>query len=244
VAPAPDQTAVPPLAPPRPAWIEPQRPDTSALHTARSKAITRLVWRLALTATAGSAFTAYQLIIEQQVAGLGSSAGQVYRVVLVVVAALFALSVLRAIGGGRLANRNIHNFEQPYLTMRAAEQQRFDLALRQWEQTKQQHAAAAAEAARAAALLANGPRWFPVHPASEPTRVDVFGGDPHRHGWASLLVLFGSSLHAVGNRVTVLDFTGQEVGDNLATLARTAEMRARTVHLGDHASAQVNLLSG
>lgn len=244
VAPAPVQTVTPPLPPARPAWAEPQRPDTSALYATRSKAITRVVWRLAFTVTSAVAFTAYQLIIEQQVAELGSSAGQVYPVVLIVVAALLALSVLGALGGVRLANRNIRNFEQPYLTMRAGEHQRFQLALQQWEQTKRQHATDAAEAARAAAQLANGPRWFPVHPKSEPTRVDVFGGDPHRHGWASLLALFGSSLLAAGNRVTVLDFTGQQVGDNLATLARTAGMRTRTVHLGDHAAAQANLLHG
>ena len=34
---------------------------------------------------------------------------------------LLAVSVLRAMAGVRLASRNIRNFEQPYLTLRAAE---------------------------------------------------------------------------------------------------------------------------
>lgn len=197
-----------------------------------------MVWQLALAVIAAVAFTAYQLVIERQVDQLGGSAREVYRVVLLVATELLALSVIRAVGGVRFANRN---FEQPYLTMRATEQQRHRQALQQWEQVVRQHAA---EAARAAAAAANGPLWYPVYPASEPTRVDVFGGDPRRHGWASLLVTFGASLLSAGHRITVLDLTGQEVGDNLVSVARAVGMSTRTVRLDAEASADVHLLSG
>jgi hypothetical protein len=233
----------PPLPPPRPTWVEPPHPDTSALVAARSKAVTRVIWRLAFLVVAAFAFTTYQLVIEQQVDQFGGSAHQVYLVVLIVVAALLALGVIRAVGGVRFASRNIRNYEQPYLVMRATEQERHRQALRQWEQVTRRHADEAAAAARAAAAAANGPQWYPVFPASEPTRIDVFGGDPHRHGWASLLVTAGTSLLASGQRVTVLDLTGQEVGENLVTVARTAGMPTRRVSL-DGAGTDVHLLGG
>lgn len=244
VAPVPVQTVAPPMPPPRPPWMEPPRPDTSALVAARSKAVTRVVWRLAFLVIAAFAFTTYQLVIEKEVNQLGGSAHQVYKVVLIVVAALLALGVIRAVAGVRFANRNIRNFEQPYLMLRSAEQHRHRQAVQQWEQTMRQHAADAEASARMAAAAANGPQWYPVRPVSEPTRVDVFGGDPRRHGWASLLVTFGSSLLSAGQRITVLDFTGQEVGDNLVTVARAVGMPTRTVRLDAAAPVDVHLLSG
>jgi len=244
VAPAVTQTVTPALPPPRPSWAEPPHPDTSALVAARSKAVTRVVWRLAFTVVAAFAFTTYQLVIEGEVAQFGDSAHQVYEVVLIVVAALLALSVVRAVGGVRFASRNIRNFEQPYLIMRAGEQQRHRQALDQWEQVRRQFAEDTAAAAHAAAAVANGPQWTPVYPAAEPTRVDVFGGDPRRHGWASLLVTFGASLLSAGHRITVLDLTAQEVGDNLVAVARAVGMPTRTVRLDAAAPTDVHLLSG
>lgn len=243
VAPVPVEVVAPPPLQSRPVWVEPPRPDTTAQRALRSKAVSRVVWRLAFTVVAVFAFTTYQLVIEQQVGQYGSSADQVYRVVLIVLAALLALSVLRAIGGVRLASRNIRNFEQPYLTLRAAEQDRHGQALRQWEETQRRHAANSAAAARAAAESAKGPQWLPVYPASEPTRVDVFGGDPRRHGWASLLVTFGASLLAAGHRITVLDLTGQEVGDNLVKVARAVGRPTTTVRLAADAPPDVHLLN-
>ncbi len=243
-APAPVQTAALPTPPPRPVWAEPVRPDTSGLVAARSKAVTRVIWRLALLVVAAFAFTTYQLVIEREVRQYGSSAHQVYTVVLLVITGLLALSVIRAVAGVRFANRNIRNFEQPYHQLRNSEQARYRQAVAAWEQIVRQHAAAAAEATRAAAAAANGPQWYPVRPASEPTRVDVFGGDPHRHGWASLLVTFGSSLLAAGQRITVLDFTGQEVGESLAGVARAAGMSVGSVHLTGGETVGLNLFAG
>jgi hypothetical protein len=237
-APVPVAPVSPPMPAPRPQWVEAPRPDTSALVAARSKAVTRVVWRLSFLVVAAFAFTTYQLVIEQEVDRFGDSAHQVYTVVLLVVAALLTFGVIRAVAGVRFANRAIRDFEQPYLALRTAEQDRHRQAVSQWEQTMRQHAADAEAAARVAAAAANGPQWYPVRPVAEPTRVDVFGGDPRRHGWASLLVTFGSSLLAAGQRITVLDLTGQEVGDNLVTVARAAGMPTRTVRL--HPAAAVN----
>lgn len=203
-----------------------------------------MIWRLAFLVVAAFAFTTYQLAIEAEVGQLGGPAQQVYQVVLIVVAALLTIGVIRAVGGVRFANSAIRNFEQPYHQMRDAEQRRHRQAVLQWEQTMHRHAADAATAARMAAAAAAGPQWYPVRPASEPTRVDVFGGDPRRHGWASLLATFGSSLLAAGQRITVLDFTGQEVGDNLVEVARAVGMPTRTVRLDVAAPADVHLLGG
>ncbi|NBH04803.1 hypothetical protein, partial [Amycolatopsis sp. SID8362] len=145
-----------------PVWTEPARPDTSGLVAARSKAVTRVIWRLALLVVAAFAFTTYQLVIERQVSRYGSAAHQVYTVVLLVIAGLLALSVIRAVAGVRFAGRNIRNFEQPYRALCSSEQARYRQAVAAWEQVVRQHAAAAAEATREAAAAANGPQWFPV----------------------------------------------------------------------------------
>ncbi|WP_043726198.1 hypothetical protein [Kutzneria sp. 744] len=242
VVPAPTITL--PTPAPRPAWVEPPRPDTSALVAARSKAVTRVIWRLAFLTVAAFAFTTYQLVIERQVSRYGNSAHQVYTVALLVIAALLTIGVIRAISGVRFANRNIRTFEQPYHQMRHTEQQRYRHAVQAWEQAQYQHSAAAAQAARMATAAANGPQWYPVQPASEPTRVDVFGGDPHRHGWASLLVTFGSSLLAGGQRITVLDFTGQEVGESLASVARAGGLSVGSVTLTEEETVGLNLFAG
>jgi hypothetical protein len=243
VAPVEADTAPAPL-PDRLVWIEPPRPDTSALRDARSKAVSRVVWRLSFMVLAMVAFSTYQLTIEQNVDQLGGSARQVYGVALIVVAGLFAIGVLRALAGVRYASRSIQAFEQPYRVMRDTERQRHQEALSQWNQAVRRHAEIAAAATRSATLRAGGPQWFPVRPVSEPTRVDVFGGDPRRHGWASLLVMVGTSLLAAGQRMTVLDFTGQEVGDNLAAVARTAGIPVRAVRFGDGTAPYVDLFDG
>jgi hypothetical protein len=58
-----------------------------------------------------------------------------------------------------------------------------------------------------------------VRPAGEPLRVDVIGDDSRRHGWASLLVTFGTSILARRQQLIVLDLTGQDAGGGIATLA-------------------------
>ncbi len=214
--------AVPPA--PRPVRTEPPPPDSSALHTARSKAVGRLVRRIAFAVLVGFGFVTYGVMIEDAV-------GEMYGIIVLVALALLAFNLLRAFAAVRYASRNIERFEQPYQAFRAAEQQRHRQALQQWEQAAHLHAAQAAEANRARQRLANGPQWYPVAPTSEPTRVDVFGGDPYRHGWASLLVTLGTSVLPRGERITLLDFTGQDVGGGLLQVARAGGWRTRQVGL-------------
>jgi hypothetical protein len=162
---------------PRPAWVEPPRPDTGELVRARSTAVTKLVWRIAFTIVVAFAFVVYRIAIQNQVQGYGSSALQVYIVVVVVVAAILFISLLRAVGRVAYAGRAIREFEQPYQQLRAAEKQRHEQAVAEWGQAARRHQQQDA----AAAPDPDGPLWFPVHPASDPARVDVFGGDPNRH---------------------------------------------------------------
>lgn len=217
--------------PPRPVLTEPPPPDTTSLREARSRAISRLVRRTALTVIAAFAFLTYQVVIAENVATFGDSAQQVYVVVVVVLALWCALALIRAAAAVGHASRNITRFEQPYQALRAAERERYRQALEDWEQAVRAHEAEAAEGARLAAARANGPLWYPVRPASEPTRLDVLGGDPRRHGWASLLTTLGTSALSAGQRVTVLDFTGQDVGGGLLRVAEAAGIRCRDVQL-------------
>jgi hypothetical protein len=218
---------------PKPVWVESPAPDTSALRGARSAAVSRLIWRLAFTVVLVFAFVTFQVVIEQNVTDLGESAQKVYGVVIIVAGLILVIGVLRALGAVRQASRGIRNFEQPYRTLRAAERMRHEQALREWDGTVRRHQQETAEANQAAARRAAGPLWYPVHPVSEPTRVDVFGGDPRRHGWASILVTLGSSVLAGGHRLTVLDLTGQDVGGGLLRVAAAAGLRSREIELDD-----------
>jgi hypothetical protein len=100
-----------------------------------------------------------------------------------------------------------------------------------------------ASSARDERWRAGGPRWSPVGPAPDASRIDVVGGDARRRGWASLLVTFGTSVLAGGQRLTVFDLTGQDVGGGLLGVARARGLGARRVDLpGD--SLDVSLLEG
>ena len=227
---------------PRPAWIEPPSPDTGALYAARSKAVSRLIRRVAFVVVAGAAFALFRGVIEQKISGQSSSAQRIFWIALVVVAVVLVLGLVRAIGEVRRASGAIRSFEQPYRVLRAAERQRHEQALRDWDMAVRSSQQESAGAGRLAADPADGPLWFPVSPASQPARVDVLGGDPWRHGWASLLVTFGTSVLAAGHRMTLLDFSGQDVGGGLVSVARARDLPAIKVDLGEGSG--VNLLDG
>lgn len=230
------------LAPaPRPAWVAPPRPDTSALRTARRSAVTSLIAAIVLAVLAFVAYGAFRFKLGSLVDGLGPEASQVYRVALVLGSIVVGVNVVRAAARVLKALRDLRDFERPYLAMVATDRQRHREALRAWEEAVRRFHAEATEADRAATRHATGPRWFPVLPAAEPTRVDVVGGDPRRHGWASLLVTMGASVLAAGHPVTVLDFTGQDVGGGLASVAAAGNRPARLI---DFAGAGANLLAG
>ncbi|MFE1825117.1 hypothetical protein [Streptomyces yangpuensis] len=59
--------------------------------------------------------------------------------------------------------------------------------------------------------------WFPISLASDPSRIDVFGGTGK--GWASLLATLCGPLLGSGRPVVVLDLTQQSVAGELAGLA-------------------------
>jgi hypothetical protein len=143
--------------------------------------------------------------------------GQMYGLIGLVVVALVGISVLRAVIAIGTASRSITNFEQPYQAMRAAERQRHEQALAEWERAVRAHQQAVAEART---VPANEPLWYPVFPASPPGRVDILGGDTQRHGWASLLTTLGAAELAAGERLTLLDFTGRDVAGGLLGIAQ------------------------
>ncbi|WP_432145970.1 hypothetical protein [Streptomyces sp. bgisy084] len=72
-------------------------------------------------------------------------------------------------------------------------------------------------------------RWFPVHLASRPRRVDVYGGTAD--GWAALLVTLGGSLLANGKGLWLLDLSHQAVGRELAALADAQRVPVARVEL-------------
>jgi hypothetical protein len=53
----------------------------------------------------------------------------------------------------------------------------------------------------------------------------------YRHGWASLLVTLGASVLAGRRRITLLDFTGQHVGNGLLTVAEAYGLPTHRVDL-------------
>lgn len=211
---------------PRPAWVEPARPDTRELVRARSTAVTKLIWRIAFTFVLAVAFVTYRLAIMSKIQTYGSSATQVYTVVVIVVGAVLLISLIRAIGRVSFAGRAIREFERPYLQSRAAAKQRHEEAVAEWEAATRRHQAPAP-----ASFDPSGPLWFPIRPAHDPTRVDVLGGDPNRHGWASLLVTVGISVLGAGQQVTVLDLTGQDVAGGLLGVAKARSVTTQRVDL-------------
>ncbi|MCK9895073.1 hypothetical protein [Frankia sp. AgB32] len=202
------------------------------MRARRSSAVSRLVWQLVATVLAVALYGGYQPEIESFVAGHGHDGWQVYRaarIMLPVVVGLFLVDAVRAV---IVAGRQLRSFRRPYQQARAEQQRRHQEAVEHWEQAWRRHDGAAAAHRRAVREWENGPRWHPVRPVVEPTRVDVFGGDPQRHGWASLLVTLGCSVLAAGHRITVLDFTGQDVGGGLTEVALASGRQIRMIRLG------------
>ncbi|ACQ79511.1 conserved hypothetical protein [Beutenbergia cavernae DSM 12333] len=195
--------------------------------------MTRLVLRIVLAAVLLAAYSAYRFSIESEVDGLGGQAAQVYDVVLIAAGALLAISITRAAVGLVSASRELGRASQPYRAARAAELVRHRQAQADWQETARDHQARAAALTAPRAARAGDALWFPVAPRTPPVRVDVVGGDPLRHGWASLLVTLGASLVSEGRRVTVLDLSGQDVGGGLAAVAASAGRQVHRLDLGE-----------
>lgn len=90
------------------------------------------------------------------------------------------------------------------------------------EQDNQRHVDAwkgrvAAHDAAEQARLDGVDLWFPVPLDQSAARLDVFGGTDV--GWASLIATAGASWLGAGSKVLIADFTGNDVGGGLASLA-------------------------
>lgn len=249
------EPAAPPPAPvsspalgPRPQWVEQPPLDTGALTAARAKAVTGLVWRIAFAVVLVFAAGTFYGLAQQRLDEVGQEqedAQQVTEllpVVALVAGGLLAISVLRALGRVRSASAALHRFEGPYKAQRAAERDRYERAVAEWDGARRAHEAAVARA-KGWSPAAAGLQWHPVHPASDPMRIDVVGGDYRRHGWAGLLVTLGTSVMSGRHRVTVLDLTDLDVGGGLVEVAQARGVPCRRVDLpGD--TARVRILEG
>lgn len=229
-------TSPAPVAP-RPVWAPAPAPDTGALRAKRSKAVTSLIRRVAFAVVVVAAALIYRFAIVEVLDQLDEQAQLVIWIVLAVIGVVVLLGILRAIGAIGRATAELQRFVQPYKQMQAAQREQHARATRDWEAAAHRHQAEAAQAQRLAEQRASGAQWFPVRPRSQPTRVDVFGGDPRRHGWASLLVTMGSSVLASGERMTVLDLTGQQIGVALARVAEAHGIPASRLDITDGSEA-------
>lgn len=227
-----EQPAVPgPLVKPtRPVWTEAPPPDTSAIRAERSQAVNGLVLRAALAGIVLVAFLAFEESISEQVAALGSDAEEVYPFVVGAGFLVLAVILLTSASAVMHATRRIRAFEQPYKAMRASERERHQQALLDWEQAVREFAAAS-QPLVPRSRAANEPLWFPVAPLGDPIRLDVLGGDPGRHGWASLLTTLGSAVLSSGQQITLLDLTGLDVGGGLLEVAAHAGVQSRRMNL-------------
>ncbi|MGE3620499.1 MAG: hypothetical protein AB7L84_08555, partial [Acidimicrobiia bacterium] len=219
----------PARAPERPTWIDPPRPDTSALRRARASAVTRLVWRLALTAVVAFAVLRFQGDLDRELEGTEDATRDVVTAALVVVGLVAVVGLVRAVARLRRAGREVRDFEEPYERLLVAERARHAEAVAAWDAARS-GPAAGVEPPAGEARTTRGPLWYPVGPLADPTRIDVLGGDHRRHGWASLLVTVGTGALAAGQRLHVVDLTGQDVGGGLV---RVAEAGRRSVHQVD-----------
>jgi len=228
---APKQAELGPLPEPPAPWVDAPLPDAHDLRAKRSRAVSRLVWRLAFTIVVVGAFLAYRSGFEDEITAFGNAAQRVYLVAVGAIALILVVGLIRGIVTVFRASRAIHCSEQPAAALRDAEKERHRLAVKKWEEAVREHERQVREADESASRAALGPLWYPVHPASDPLRIDVFGGDPRRFGWASLVVTLGTSLLAAGQRILLIDFTGQDVGGNLADVALAGDYPVREAHL-------------
>lgn len=83
--------------------------------------------------------------------------------------------------------------------------------------------------------------WSAAAPSPGTRRIDVVGGTSY--GWEALLTVLGGSLLSTRGTMTLVDFTGEALGDELISLA---EQTRRSVHVTGFPSGlrELDLLSG
>ena len=263
-APAPPD---PPDARSRPeppeAWVEPPMPEDPGLRSKLAKARARAVRRTAVAVVlvvawvlahdeisrfAKNAVLGFlrgirlpEAIGDPLSDGLWAGRG-LLPFVPVVCGVILAIGVVRSLSAVRRSTVAIAAFEQPHRLAREDARRRHDKAMTQWRAAQDRFEAT--EAARRAADRARSlADWYPVAPSAAPGRVDVIGGDHARRGWSSLLATMGSAELALGSRITLLDFTGDQVARELAEHAEAVGYPTRVALLGE-GGADLDLLSG
>ncbi|GAA1501115.1 hypothetical protein GCM10009827_009210 [Dactylosporangium maewongense] len=220
----------------RPEWVEPPRPDTSELRRAVSVAFWALMGQV--LAVVGGLVAAGVLLprVRQWLAeqGFEGDAYPAVRLFAGIGLLVLAFKVLPRVGAYYVALRNQREFEAPFRRARRLERQRYETAAAEWNDAIRRRD----ERVHA---RRDGPEWIPVLPEVPPARTDVIGGDPRRHGWASLLVTLGTSVLAGGERIALMDLTGRDVGGGLEAVARA---RGRATHRVDLPGAGVDLFAG
>jgi hypothetical protein len=229
----PVRTAAPKPAPSKPTWTDVPVPDDGALRAKYQSAARILTLRVAASVLLVAAAAIFSAVIMKEVGRFGGEARQYAAVAAGVVALVLLVWVVSAARRYAATGRELKAFTGPYVRMREQEKARFDAAVREWER-------AVAEQRRQEQRIvttAGGAEWYPVAPVGEPSRIDVYGGDPWRHGWAALLATVGTSILASRRRITVLDLVGQDVAGGLVGAAAARGLRTRRVHLPEDGAA-------
>jgi hypothetical protein len=225
-----------------PEWVDPPRPDNTELRYDRQAALWRVVGRVLVAAAVTGAFVVTRVRVERYFHehGWKPDSFRVFQIGVGLVLLVLVLAALQHLAAFVVVAHRLRAFERPYRQMREIERRRHEQAVSAWQRAAHDHAVSRAEARahhESAAL------WHPVGPAGPAVRVDAVGGDPHRHGWASLLVTAGTSALAAGERVAVLDLTGRDVGGGLLSVAAAFGRRVRRVDLPAD-GARVELFAG
>lgn len=247
--------------PPEP-WVEPPMPEDPGLRSRHAKAKARAVRRTVVAVAMVVAWTLYHdeiartakntvlnflrsIRLPEAIGDPLSDALWAARGSLpflpVVCAMILTIGVVRGIANARRSALAMAAFEKPHRLAREDARRRHDKAMAQWHAAQERFDAA--DAARRAADRARSlADWYPVAPSAAPGRLDVIGGDHARHGWSSLLATMGSAELAAGSRITLLDFTGDQVGRALAEHAEAVGLPTRVALLGE-GGADLDLLN-
>jgi hypothetical protein len=141
---------------------------------------------------------------------------------------IFALRIIPAYSKYRQSRALLQAHLQPFQQFHAQEEARYQAVAQRWNAAAAAHNAAIQQASH---MQANAPQWYPIQPVAPARRLDVFGGDPSRHGWALLLATMGTSVLSSGSGIGLLDLTGQDVGGALESFAIGRGIAARRLDL-------------
>jgi hypothetical protein len=183
-----------PLAGREPVWVEPPGPDLREIEERRQQA------KQDMTRKAGIVALASLVSL-----GALTDGGWVLLLVAAGLACYWFAPILQA-------NQKIAAAQAEAAKRRTSARARFEREHGDWHQRVGSHDRA--EQLR----LERETRYYPLELQGQPSRVDVFGGTSV--GWAALLVTAGSAALASGQRLLVLDFSQDDVTDELAALAR------------------------